>query len=307
MNGAHGIRLRREDHELIVAVADGGSITRAAGGLHLTQSAVSHHLKSIEDLVGGRIFLREPRRTIPTAFGRECIQQARLVLEALRRADTTIVSSRPHQQPVVTIGTECYTSYHWLPQLTRAACLSRFKYRLNVAVDFTRRVVPALIAGEIDLAVVNSFADRNELTYVHLLADEIVLVVPGGHRLASKKYASAEDFEPEELLVYDSPDGGNVVIDELLHPSLVSPRAIHHVQLTEAIIYMVAAGWGIAPLAGWMVTPYLKANHLKTLRIGRRGFARQWRLAFRSADPRSSEFRKLGRLLSRELKRIMIS
>ena len=305
MNVNHAISLRREDYELIVAVADEGSITRAAARLHLTQSAISHHLKALERALGQAVFVREPRRTLPTGFGRECVEQARAALQALRRADAAIAASRTAERPALSIGTECYTSYHWLPRLTRAARLANLDYDLRVAVDATRRVVASLLGGEIDLAVLNSGGERGDLTYAPLLLDEIVLVVPAGHPLAARLHVTAEDLQSEVLIIHETQTGSNPLLDKVLAPAGVAPRAVHRVQLTEAIVYMVAAGWGVSALARWMVEPYLAPNRLAAVRIGRQGLLRQWRVAFRSADPRASDFSRLARALAQELKQIV--
>jgi LysR family transcriptional regulator for metE and metH len=305
MNRVHDVALRREDYALIVAVADEGSITRAADRLHLTQSAISHHLKALERTLGQDVFIREPRRTLPTAFGRECVEQARAALQALRRADAAIAASRTRERPRVSIGTECYTSYHWLPRLARAARLANLDYDVHVAVDATRRVVPALVGGEIDLAVLNSSGTRSDLTYAPLLLDEIVLMAPAGHPLAARSHVTAEELQSETLIIHDTPGGTNPLLDSVLVPAAVAPRAVHRVQLTEAIVYMVAAGWGVSALARWMVEPHLAPNRLTAVRIGRRGLLRQWRVAFRSADPRASDFGRLARALARELKQIV--
>jgi LysR family transcriptional regulator for metE and metH len=305
MNHIHDIALRREDYELLVAVAEEGSITRAADRLHLTQSAISHHLKALERVLGQDVFIREPRRTLPTGFGRECVEQARAALRALRRADAAIAASRTARRAPLSIGTECYTSYHWLPRLTRAARLADLDYDLRVAVEATRRVVPSLLAGEIDLAVLNSSGERSDLTYVPLLLDEVVLVVPADHALATRGHVTAEDLQYETLIIHETQSGANSLLDSVLAPAGVAPRAVHRVQLTEAIVYMVAAGWGVSALARWMVEPYLAPNRLAAVRVGRRGLLRQWRVAFRNADPRAAEFSRLARALAQELKEIV--
>ena len=305
MSAVHAISLRREDYELIVAVADEGSITRAAARLHLTQSAISHHLKQLERALGKDVFIREPRQTLPTGFGRECVEQARAALQALRRADAAIAASRTAQRAPLSIGTECYTSYHWLPRLTRAARLADLDYDLRVAVDATRRVVPSLLAGEIDLAVLNSSGERSDLIYFPLLLDEIVLVVPAEHPLATRRQVTAEDLQSETLIIHETQSGANPLLDSVLAPVGVAPRAVHRVQLTEAIVYMVAAGWGVSALARWMVDPYIAPNRLAAVRIGRRGLLRQWRVAFRNADPRAADFGRLARALAQELKQIV--
>src|SRR5256886_14838493 len=64
MNFMHTINLSREDYEVVLTVADEASVTRAATQLHLSQSAVSHHLRALEARIGIPLFLRERRRMV---------------------------------------------------------------------------------------------------------------------------------------------------------------------------------------------------------------------------------------------------
>ena len=88
-----GFALTREDCEVVLAVADEMSVTRAANRLHLSQSAVSHHLKALENRIGGILFRREPRRMIPTDAGRVLAEHAQRVVEMLRCAEDAVASS----------------------------------------------------------------------------------------------------------------------------------------------------------------------------------------------------------------------
>src|SRR5215510_11990971 len=75
--------------KLIVAVTEEKSVTRAGERLHLTQSALSHQLRDIEERLGTPLFLRLNKRMTPTQAGERLLQTARQVLDDLKRVKTT--------------------------------------------------------------------------------------------------------------------------------------------------------------------------------------------------------------------------
>src|SRR5215218_5510913 len=102
---------------LVASVAEVGSLTRAGDRLHLTQSALSHQLRDIEERLGATLFHRHGKRLVLTAAGEHLLQSARDVLGRLREAEDTIRALGKEPGGVLRITTECTTCYHWLPRL----------------------------------------------------------------------------------------------------------------------------------------------------------------------------------------------
>jgi LysR family transcriptional regulator for metE and metH len=192
-----------------------------------------------------------------------------------------------------------------LPSLAEEFKRAAHGCELRISLEANFRVIPALLGGEIDLAILNSPGEHKELAYELLLKDEIVLLVPGSHRLASRPTIHAADLEGETLILHASPKSRSTVVDDFLAPAGIVPASVQYVQLTEAITEMVKAGLGVAALARWMILPHLRAQSLKAVRLGSSGLRRDWRIAFRRADPRFVELGKASSLLSKRLKRLL--
>ena len=94
-------------------------MTRAADRLNVTQSALSHQLREIEDRLGTPLFLRVNRRLALAPAGERLLQSARRVLDELRLAEEDIGRLASHQDGVIRVSTECYTCYQWLPPLLK--------------------------------------------------------------------------------------------------------------------------------------------------------------------------------------------
>ena len=108
------------------------------------------------------------------------------------------------------------------------------------------------------------------------------LVAPPGHRLATRPFVAARDFVGERLLVYSSPREANAVFRDVLIPAGVEPARVVQIQLTEAIVELVAAGLGISVLPRWSVAPQIERGTLVARPLTRSGRFRAWSAAYRS-------------------------
>src|SRR5215510_1751691 len=101
--------------KLLVAITEEKSVTKAGERLHLTQSALSHQLRDIEERLGAPLFLRVKRRMVPTPAGERLLASARGILERVEETERAI--RRGAGEGLIRIAVECYTCYHWLPAL----------------------------------------------------------------------------------------------------------------------------------------------------------------------------------------------
>ncbi|HMG10736.1 MAG TPA: LysR family transcriptional regulator, partial [Mucilaginibacter sp.] len=100
---------------LIKTLADEKSITKSLDKLFLTQSAVSHQLRDIEERLGVKIFYRTKNQWILTEEGQVLYNTAEKVLTEIDEATSRINDMRQGHAGNIRISTECYTNYHWLP------------------------------------------------------------------------------------------------------------------------------------------------------------------------------------------------
>src|SRR5262249_34093061 len=100
---------------LIQAIAREGSVTKASESLHLTQSALSHQLREIEDLFGSPLFLRLKKKMLLTQAGDRLLQTAEAVLPQLHQTEEEIRRLGKGESGLLRISTQCNTCYHWLP------------------------------------------------------------------------------------------------------------------------------------------------------------------------------------------------
>jgi LysR family transcriptional regulator for metE and metH len=270
------VDLETRQLRMLVAIADEGTVTRAAATLNVSQPALSHGLRALEKSVGVSLFARRPRGLVPTEAGERLLRTARSVLREIERARTEIAGRAIGRGELLRLSTECYTAYHWLP-----AALTQFERRfpavtVQVVVEATRRPLPALLEGSLDVAIVSTRSRNARIAYHGLFDDELVVVMAPAHRLVAAPFVAAEDLAAETLFMYPIPREDSDVFQRVLLPARVEPARLVPVELTEAILELVRAGRGVAVLARWAVAPDLGSGRLLARRLTRRGLRRRW-------------------------------
>jgi LysR family transcriptional regulator, regulator for metE and metH len=275
------------DLSLVREIADTGSVTRASSRLHLTQSALSHRLRTIESRLGTPLFLRVGKKMVSTPAGDRLLLTARQVLDALGRTEEELRALAREGVGVLRICTQCYTGYHWLPPLLRVFQSRHPRVDVQIAVDATYRPLEALRAGEIDLALLTMNVEDPRILARPLFQDEMLAVVAPSHPLAARKSIELSDLSAEHLITYKTDRRESYVLTRILEPAGIEPARISQVPLTEAILEMVKADMGVAILARWAVEPAVRSGSVRTLKITRQGVTRQWSAAtLRGPEPR---------------------
>ena len=290
--------LSREDLELVLAIAEEGTVTRAAARLHLSQSAVSHHLRALEDLLGASLFIRGSRRMAPSPLGEEMAQRARRICSEFRGSEEALRRMISGSRQIIRLGTECFTSYRWLPALVRKMARTAKNIDLRIVVEATRKSRTALATGEIDAVIVQSPGNSAGLIYWPLFRDELVLLTGKEHPLAKRKFVRPEEISAETLIFHEMNGRKQPLIDEFFLSVKNYPAQVREVQLTEAIIEMVRANMGTSVLARWLVESELRQGDLFGVRLGKNGLWRDWRLAAVQDHPLLSQIEQLARTFS---------
>jgi LysR family transcriptional regulator, regulator for metE and metH len=274
-------RLDVRDLELVLAVAASGTTGKAASSLHVTQSAVSRGLLLAEEKLGMRLFERTARGLAPTAAGERLIGGAGPVLAQLVELEKQ--AGAPTKEPLrVRLVCECYTAYRWLPSTLASLRRNVASLEVTLALEHTQAPVAALLAGEIDIALLTTAPVRGALEELPLFSDEIVFVVAATHPLAARPSITPRDLRENPLITStQTPEA-----EARWFFARIFGRArptLEHVRfpLTEAIVDAARAGMGIAILSEWIASPYLGSGELVVKRLRGRPLRRPWRMAFR--------------------------
>jgi LysR family transcriptional regulator for metE and metH len=298
---------------LVAEVARTGNVTRAADRLHVTQSAVSHQLRDIEDRLGTPLFVRAGRRMFPTAAGAHLVQTAGRVLEEIGRAEAAVKQFARHETGEFRICTECHTGYHWLPPVLETVRRRFPGYTVRIAAEHTMHPVAGLLDGKLDMAIINRQTSDRRLRIRPLFEDEHAAIVYPDHPFARRAFVTPAQLAAEPLFLYSRSLDDSFVVRTVMRPAGVEPASATFLQLTEAILEMVKARLGITVLPTWSIAPALASGAVTAVRITRGGLFRRWDIATLAAAE-SSEFvdffidavTKQGRALGRPPRPVLV-
>ncbi|MGV9776532.1 LysR substrate-binding domain-containing protein [Streptosporangium sp. NPDC003464] len=176
-------RLKLKHLVLVTAIAEQGSILRAAERLHLAQPAVTRGLREVERILGVELFSRGPRGVTPTVFGEAFIDHARAVQAELRRAGDRIAGLADGEAGTVTVGTLLTATNVLLPRSIASLKAERPGVTVIVREGTFDSLVPRLVDGETDLILgrLNPIEDRPGLRQIPLYNEPVLLVARAGH------------------------------------------------------------------------------------------------------------------------------
>lgn len=274
-------RLEVRDLRVVLALASTGTTAQAASVLHLTQPAVSRALLAAEDKLGARLFDRTPRGLVPTSAGQQLVSGATRLLVELGDLEHR-VRAPAATRARLRIVCECYTAYHWLPSALIHLRKSLPGLELTLAVEHTQDPVPALEAGDIDVALLTSSpVPRAKLEERKVFTDEVVFVMAPSHPLASRRTLTKDDLRTSTLLTSQTPPAEVHWFMTRVFGRERPKLRYERLPLTEAILEMARAGMGVAVLSEWIASPHLGTGSLVAKRLDAGPLRRPWRIAWR--------------------------
>ena len=269
---------------LVQTLATEGTLTAAGERLYLSQSALSHQLKEIEDEFGVKLFRRFKRRMFLTAAGQRFLDGAHVVLSEIDKVRDDISRLSSGETGTLRIAACRSLGFRWLPGIVNSFKNAYPGVEISIDPLWDHDPTNRVLAGAVDLAITNSKNDSRGLVYLKLFDDELVAVVRSDHRWASKDNVTARLLADENLVTFDFPMNGMDIRSTMLAPSGVTPKSVITLPTIEAIVDMVRGGAGVAVLNSWPVRPFLADGELQTVRLGRRGIQRSWFAAVTDDD-----------------------
>ncbi|MEX3976991.1 LysR family transcriptional regulator [Paraburkholderia caribensis] len=285
INSVHEVVMLERSHLMVVReVERQGSLTGAADVLNLTQSALSHTVKKLEQQLGTPVWTREGRSMRLTQAGQYLLGLANRLLPQFELAEERMKQYAQGERGTLRIGMECHPCYQWLLKVV-SPYLARWP---DVDVDVKQRFqfggIGALFGYDIDVLVTPDPLKKPGLRFEPVFDYEQVLVVADGHALSSEAYVTPEQLSAEVLITYPVETDRLDIYTQFLTPANVVPRRHKVIETTDIMLQMVASGRGVAALPRWLAEEYAGWMPLTPLRLGKKGIAKQIFLGTREAD-----------------------
>lgn len=268
----------------LLAIYDGGSLARAAERLHLTQSALSHQIKSLERYFEVPLFLRNTKPLTLTPSGHALVQLAQRILPAVETAEADLKRVAGGEVGRLHIAIECHACYEWLMPVLSDFRRSWPAVEVDIRPGVSFDPIPALQKGEVDLVVSSDPVDLADVRFEALFDYEAVLVMAAGHPLSKKTFIEPADLAGQTLITYPVQRQRLDVFRHFLQPAGVEPAELRQAELTGVILMLVASNRGVAMLPDWVLSDNRHDQGLVTRPLTAKGMRGTLYAAVRSAE-----------------------
>lgn len=268
----------------IKAIHETGGLARAADTLGITQSALSHQIKGIEDQAGVELFVRRSKPLKLSAAGQRLLAAADRILPevaALEAEFSGLVQGRAGRMH---IAIECHACFEWLFPVLEGFRKAWPDVDVDIRPGLAFDALPALRKEEVDLVVSSDPEEISGVTFLPLFDYEPVFVAAANHPLAQKEFVTADDFRDETLITYPVERSRLDVFSQLLSPAKVNPKEVRQVELTAVILLLVASNRGVAVLPDWVVRQTTYGSDYVTRPLTETGLTRRLYAAVRSDE-----------------------
>lgn len=267
----------------LAALRDTGSLVRAAQLLHLTQSALSHQIKLLEDHFATALF---ERKSVPPRFsvaGSRLLALADAVLPLVGEAGRDLARLSAMRAGQLRIVVECHTCFDWLMPAMDAFRQRWPEIELDIVSGFHPDPIALVLQDRAEVAIVSERDAAEPVDHHALFRFEIVALLANDHPLAARSHLEARDFADQTLITYPVPDDMLDIVRQVLQPANVAPAHRRTTELTVGMLQLVASGRGIATLPLWAVQGYLQRGYVTARPVGGADLAGELHMACSAA------------------------
>jgi len=281
---------------LFEAVARHGSISRAAGELHLTQPAVSMQMKQLEDQIGLPLLEQIGKRMFLTEAGEELRGHVRDITERMTALNAAMDQFRGLERGVLRLAVVSTANY-FLPELIAEFSARHPGVRVSLQVANRAVVLSALADNATDLAITGRPPDDADVLAEHFMDNPLVVIAAPGHPLASQGRIALQQLASETLVLREPGSGTRAAMERHLAAHGVDYLAGCELGTNEAIKQAVRAGLGLGVVPAQTLELELQAGCLVVLPVEGFPIVRQWFVVHRTQKRLSAAARTFHEML----------
>ena len=253
--------------EILCAIAETGTFTGAGEKLHVSQSAISRQVLLLEDELREPLFIRQGRGAIPTRAGQTLIQLGRRLLEDLTATVGQIRDEHDELHGAIRIAGSMTVCLYVFPQLLKKFRESHPRVDVKLITGATPRLIRQLRTGMADVALLTLPVEEPSFVVVPALREELMLVMPTDHPLASKRRVAPKDLTTEPFVLFEPLSNTRRTIDHLFTSVGIEPRVVLETENVEILKALVASGMGLSIIPYQSVVNEVRGGQLACARI----------------------------------------
>lgn len=253
------MRLEFKHLILIDAIHKYGSLTLAAKQLHLTQPALSHSIKQLEDYYNIELFIKQGKRLQPTQAGHYLQQRAKQLLPSIYDVEAGLKMYAQGLAGKLRIGVACHPCYEWLLSLMDAYLEKSPNFDVDIIQSMQHGSTASLLHYEVDCLVTPDPIKHEAITFKAMFNYRQVLAMHVKHPLyikamqTNKMYVMPEDLQTETLLTYPVATERLDIFNQFLQPANCQPYLHKTIETTDLMLALVKHKPYVAALPNWLI------------------------------------------------------
>ena len=269
------------DLQIFLSVAKHLNFTRASEEVNLSQPSVSVRMRQLERDVGSKLFEQLGKKIALTEAGKLLVPYAGKVISAVDDARNAMDELQGLERGALRIGASTTPGMYLIPK-TIAHFKRRYpKITVHLTVKDTRQIEEGVIQNEFDFGFVGGHLTGDEVNVVSWITDELVLIVPLGHRLATRRLVKPQDLSPEQFIFREQGSASRAVVAAHLRKARIEAEAVMEMANPESVKKAVQNGLGIAFISAFAVESELKAKTLLTVKVQNLQIRRELKVVYR--------------------------
>jgi DNA-binding transcriptional LysR family regulator len=253
-----------------------GSFILAAKELFLSQSAVSHSMKALEQEVGCRLFDRMGKKVLLTQAGETLLHHVEKILQEMAAARAALEQLGKWGKSRLRIGASTTACQYILPAVLREFKESFPQCLIAIEPGDSLEAIEALRANRIDLALTLEPRHEEQMEFHPLFTDELMFLVGSMHSWAQARHVVRAEIPKQSYVLYNKSSYTFRLIEDYFRQEDMVLNTVIELGSMEATKELVKLGLGASILAPWIAQKELQEGSLVSLPLGKRKLKRNW-------------------------------
>ncbi len=260
---------------LIKTITEEGNMANSSNRLFLTQSALSHQLRDLEERLGFKVFHRTRNKWELTQEGTELYKLANKLFQSIEEGFNTIEHIKDGAKGTIKLSAECQSFFQSIPGFIQKMGVLYPEISIDLNLGVTHQTISQVLSNQIDIAIVTTLPASEELESIEIYADEIYAVMHKEYPMSKKDFLEPNHFSEIHLLINSFPLEGVSVYEHFLKPYKINPIKISAIPFTEISLSMIEANMGVMCVPKWQLKKFRLSNNIVFKRIGKNGLKRK--------------------------------
>ncbi len=257
-----------------------GSFTETARELSLTQSAISHSIKNLEEDLRCQLVTRTGRKIHITVDGEELYKEAQAILSQMDAVRIRIQDRANWGRGVLRVGASTTACQYVLPNVLREFNECFPDCILSITPADTPELLEKIRRHELDLAIIVDPGAPKDIAVRPLFSDELVLITSPIHAFVQKSSLKVSDIAQERLVLYNKASHTFDLIESFFRQNKVALQNFIQLGSMEAIKELIKINYGVSYLASWIVEDEINKGSLTRVQTGRQNIKRNWGICY---------------------------